>query len=693
MSDYNRNLTAANDAVGACEQKLRCLSIVDDIEGLEEKLRRLSIDAIHKRDVIPDPSEFYLQPRWKRTAASGDVMVESLLEHLSRFDRTEFNRSKEQREMHLLWTMASLCQIYGHEYTAKVPSLLRRFNVSSFWPYVAIFATRRFGKTFAMAMFVAAFVWTQRKSVISVFSISQRTSIAMKNKIITMLRKMLGHGQEIEFKVSNAEQLTIVNALGEESTVYSYPCSDRLRGMGSDGDEHNNIVLLEEAAFVKKDILMKIVLPLMMRNNAVFLTISTLGGMFDAWKSMTDSKDDRGRPVFLVKTYATVCDDCIEMGIPEKCMHKRDLLPHWQSSEDAARVKALMQSSKDDWLREAMGVAGAGGFIPAFDKRGLAFLSLAEKYLGDANRSCPMESSVTRIRQHSIAVFERTTERRAVWRGGTISAHLSGPASMLSRFETGARGSAGGGGVERGYEPTSPVVDGFGADEYAYCFVAVDPAAGGELSNYAIISMVWEDDGVVVIVGLEDFPATKTLPASHLLLKHIDALRQRFAPLNHTKFVIAPECNMGNDANEIAHLVRNHANITPIHKDRLIVLNEGGSQYGIRTEDRRNPCTSKESMRKSAMAVINPKKLRFLHNFVTVCNTMETRQAVVAGRFVKQLQVYGAEVLPPLRAGDRPRRRWHGKHGGQQDDLAMAFQLCLVANQLFFAQPGKYGIS
>lgn len=668
-------------------------TIVDDIEILEETLHRSSLAATKKRDVFSDPSDYFLQPSWKRNTASGDVMVESLLECLGRFDRTDFSRSKEQREMHLLWTMACLCQIYGHEYMAKIPSLLRRFNVSSFSPYVAIFATRRFGKTFAMAMFVAAFLWTQRRSVISVFSISQRTSIAMKNKIITMLRKMLGSGYEIEFKVSNAEQLTIINGLGEESTVYSYPCSDRLRGMGSDGDEHNNIVLLEEAAFVKKTILMQIVVPLMMRHNAVFLTISTLGGMFDSWKAMTDAKDDRDRPVFLVKTYSTVCDDCIEMGIPDKCLHKRDLLPHWQSSEDAGRVKALMQSSKDDWLREAMGVAGSGGFIPAFDKRGLAFLSLSEKHLSATDGSCPMESSSMRIRQHSAAIYRRNNENRSVWRGASVVSMLSAsPVSMQTPQLTSSSSPPITGSAHTEYEPKSPIVDGLGADQYSYCFIAVDPAAGGDQSNYAIISMVWETDGIVVVVGLEDFPTPKTLPASRRVLDHIDALRKRFPPLHRTIFVIAPECNMGNDANEMAYMVMHHRDESPLHRDRIIVLDEGGSQYGVRTEDRRNPVTSKESMRKSAAAVINPKKLRFVHNFVCVCNPMESRQAVIAGRFVKQLQVYGAEVLPPMRPGDRPRRRWHGKHGGQHDDLAMAFQLCLVANQLFFAQPRKYGI-
>ena len=222
----------------------------------------------------------------------------------------------------------------------------------------------------------------------------------------------------------------------------------KLRGMGSDGDEHNNIVLLEEAAFVKESILNQIVVPLMKRRNSVFLTISTLGGVFDAWKRMTDSTDDKDRKVFLVKTYSMVCDDCIEKGLPDKCLHKQDMLPHWQSPEQESKVKALMAGSPDDWLREAMGVQGTGGFIPAFSRRGLAFL---------ADRSG----------------VEHVSERLArIVRVGNKS-------------------------TPKG--PVSCMVDRLADDRYDYCFIAVDPAAGGALSNYAVISTVFERDGIIVV--------------------------------------------------------------------------------------------------------------------------------------------------------------------------------------------------
>jgi len=215
----------------------------------------------------------------------------------------------------------------------------------------------------------------------------------------------------------------------------------KLRGVGSDGDEHNNIVLLEEAAFIKQEIRNAIILPLLTRTGSVLLTISTLGPIFDSWKRITEATDERGRPVFTVKTYSLVCDDCIEKGLYEKCMHKQDLLPRWQSVDDESKVKAVMKNDPDTWRREALGIQGEHGFVPAFDPRGLAFLM---------RRGPP-----------------------------------SGPPPVQTR--------------DGDQVPSTCMVNQLLASGYRYCFISVDPAAGGNLSNYAIMSTVYETNGTIVV--------------------------------------------------------------------------------------------------------------------------------------------------------------------------------------------------
>lgn len=200
-------------------------SLVDDLVLLEQQFREQYAEALRARDIITPPADYYNQPAWKRRKVSGDMMLQALLDCLARFDQTQFRRSRQQVEMHLIWTMACLPQIYGDEYMSKIPELLRRFGVPSFWAFVAIFATRRFGKTFALSQFVSAYLWSQKRSVVSIFSMASRQSRAITKKIVTLLKFIIAPGETLVVKRHNEEQLTIVNPLGAESTAYSYPCS------------------------------------------------------------------------------------------------------------------------------------------------------------------------------------------------------------------------------------------------------------------------------------------------------------------------------------------------------------------------------------------------------------------------------------------------------------------------------------
>ena len=218
----------------------------------------------------------------------------------------------------------------------------------------------------------------------------------------------------------------------------------KLRGVGGHGDEQNNIVLLEEAAFIEPDVRDEIILPLLKIEGTVLLTISTLGPLFDSWKEITERVDERGKAIFLVKTYSLVCDDCMEKGIPQKCLHKQDLLPRWQSAEAESKVKAVMSGNLEAYYREALGIQGDLGYIAAFDPAGLRFLKKqippreVSKELWDEYRKNPLQ-------------------------------------------------------------PPTCLVDKLLSSYYENCFISVDPSAGSTRSNYAVISMVYEKDGTVVV--------------------------------------------------------------------------------------------------------------------------------------------------------------------------------------------------
>lgn len=201
-------------------------SHLPELVEFEARLERRFKDAMYARDRLVSTSEYYQQPLWKRESRPGDLMLNALFRSLAVFDQTKFRRSPSQMEMHVLMTQACLRQIYGTEYLSKLPELLQRFGVSSFLSLVAVFATRRFGKTFALAQFIAAFMWSQERSVINVFSLSRRASRSMVDKILMMLQVLVPEDTKLEIKAKNEEVLTIMNPLGICSTVYSYPCSE-----------------------------------------------------------------------------------------------------------------------------------------------------------------------------------------------------------------------------------------------------------------------------------------------------------------------------------------------------------------------------------------------------------------------------------------------------------------------------------
>ena len=188
---------------------------------------------------------------------------------------------------------------------------------------------------------------------------------------------------------------------------------------------------------------------------------------------------------------------------------------------------------------------------------------------------------------------------------------------------------------------------------------------------------------------MEAFPVRKDVLPSRVFLRHLDKLRSDIPQLKNSVFVIAPECDMGLQANEVAVAVMEYAKTKEEHSGRIRIMDEGGGvHYGIRTGG--GPISNKEAMIKIASAVVDNLRLRFYRHMICCCNPIQINADAIRVVFCHQLEFYGATVLPPIRPGAPARRVWGGKRGGRSDDLVMAFQIGLIANQLFKSQPGKY---
>lgn len=195
------------------------------------------------------------------------------------------------------------------------------------------------------------------------------------------------------------------------------------------------------------------------------------------------------------------------------------------------------------------------------------------------------------------------------------------------------------------------------------------------------------------VLGLEDFPVPKSVVITDVFNDHLDALRRQFPQLQSSTFLIAPECQTGNDSTVLARSALLHAKKTPMHSDLVRIIDDDKTNTGLRTGGP-NPIMTKSSLQSIAALIIKEKRLRFHTNMVCVCNRERgvTAQQITK-RLVDQLQRYGGEVYRPPNSEKPARIKWKGlgKENGARDDLAMALQLNFAANRIFMTNPTKFG--
>ena len=162
-----------------------------------------------------------------RESNSGDENMQTLLDTLDLLDTLGYPRSDGQRRFHSLFIAATLQHIYKEDLYRNLDAIMRRFNLTQIRPNVLICTPRRWGKTMSVALFCAAYIWSQPNAKVCIYSTGKRASKAILMLIFRMVTAItsahrITHGwcdtynlQECVLKVNN-----IRNSIGE---VASYP--------------------------------------------------------------------------------------------------------------------------------------------------------------------------------------------------------------------------------------------------------------------------------------------------------------------------------------------------------------------------------------------------------------------------------------------------------------------------------------
>jgi len=98
---------------------------------------------------------------------------------------------------------------------------------------------------------------------------------------------------------------------------------------------------------MNKAVYHEIVIPLFEMRNACLICISSPLGQFNFYSALIALKDPRtGLSVIDSYHLKLVCDRCIKKEHPEHCIHEKDKIPPWKSSDKLDIVKMIMEASE-----------------------------------------------------------------------------------------------------------------------------------------------------------------------------------------------------------------------------------------------------------------------------------------------------------------------------------------------------------
>ena len=186
-----------------------------------------ALDALLPKTVV----DTYSDTKRKRRACIGDIRVDKIRQMLdSGFGVT---RSKMQISFHESFLAATSRHLYSEDENVDWARVKTQQGWEDTRSVVLCQTPRRFGKTWSVGLFIAAYVVTVPNSEQSIFSTGKRASSKMLELIKGFVAKVVDPRDIVK---SNAEILVLRHpGTGEKSIVNSYPAASKtLRGSGGD---------------------------------------------------------------------------------------------------------------------------------------------------------------------------------------------------------------------------------------------------------------------------------------------------------------------------------------------------------------------------------------------------------------------------------------------------------------------------
>ena len=282
----------------------------------------------------------------------GDVRLANIRRYLDNVKG--YDRSEMQKQFHESFLQAVALHLYKDDPEVDMDRIMRMSEWPNLKQQVLCLTPRRFGKTTAVAMFVAAYFLSVEKAQLCIFSTGKRASDAMLDKIhefVKLIDEQLGTNHDASCKRKGEFLYYYGEGTNDVRKISSYPSgSDKLRGVGGD------LILLEEAAFMPIKMFHEVIVPLLELETTALICISTPQDSSNFYSMMFEMVDAGGEKLFNQIQISMVCEDCKLGPHPENCTHMKHLLPKWKSGGKQDMVRQIYGENTADMLRESMGV-------------------------------------------------------------------------------------------------------------------------------------------------------------------------------------------------------------------------------------------------------------------------------------------------------------------------------------------------
>lgn len=144
-------------------------------------------------------------------------------------DNLGLKRHAHQVRFHEQMILASLSKIYENEWETQYEQIMKRFNITKMKRELLFSCPRRFGKTFSVAIYCAAYMLSVPKCQVAVFSTGKRTAKKLMVLILSFLVNYPGFADCV--KTKNQEDLVLSFGLNDDRILSCYPATVKVRYM------------------------------------------------------------------------------------------------------------------------------------------------------------------------------------------------------------------------------------------------------------------------------------------------------------------------------------------------------------------------------------------------------------------------------------------------------------------------------